>query len=98
MRLAADLLLLFGALLSFLATLGLLRMPDVYSRIQAGTKAATLGAIALLLGVGLLHPEWWMKLLVIAGFILATSPLGSSSIARALYRAGIVPWQKEPKP
>ena len=44
-------------------------------------------------GLGLLHPEWWAKLLVVAGFILFTNPVGSSSIARAAYMAGIKPWR-----
>jgi multicomponent Na+:H+ antiporter subunit G len=92
MRLAADLLLLLGGLFSLLGALGLLRMPDVYNRIQAGTKAATLGALSFLLGVGLLYPQWWAKLLCIAGFVLLTNPIGSSTIARALYLSGVRPW------
>ncbi len=68
-------------------------MPDVYGRIQAGTKAVTLGALSLLVGIGLLHPEWWAKLVCIGGFILFTNPVGSSTIARALYLAGVRPWQ-----
>ena len=97
MRLAADLFLLLGALFSFLGALGLIRMPDVYNRIQAGTKAVTLGALAFLLGIGLLYPQWWAKLLVIAGFILFTSPVGSSTIARAVYVAGVRPWRAPPQ-
>jgi len=92
MRLLADLFLLTGALFTLLATLGLLRMPDVYNRIQVGTKAATLGALSFFIGIGILHPDWWPKLLVIAGFVLLTNPVSSSSIARALYIAGIRPW------
>ncbi len=92
MRLVADLFLLVGGLFCLLGALGLLRMPDVYNRIQAGTKAATLGALAFILGVGLLQPEWWAKLLCIAGFILLTNPIGSSTIARALYLSGVRPW------
>ena len=95
MRLIADLFLLSGALFVFLAALGLIRMPDVYNRIQAGTKAATLGVIAILIGVGLLYPHWWAKLLCIAGFVLFTSPVGSSTIARAIYLSGVRPWKKE---
>jgi len=94
LRLIADLFLVIGALFTLLATLGLLRMPDVYNRIQVGTKAATLGALSFFIGIGLLHPEWWGKLLVIAGFILLTNPVGSSSLARAFYIAGIKPSQK----
>lgn len=96
MRLIADIFLLVGAVFAFLGALGLLRMPDVYNRIQAGTKAATLGALSFLVGIGVLMPEWWSKLLCIAGFILLTNPVGSSTIARALFVAGVRPWQKRP--
>ena len=96
MRLAGDIFLLIGALFCLLATIGLLRMPDTYNRIQAGTKAGTLGALSLLLGVALIQPEWWAKLLTIAGFILFTSPVGSSTIARAIHLAGIRPWRNPP--
>ncbi|MGB1110879.1 MAG: monovalent cation/H(+) antiporter subunit G [Gammaproteobacteria bacterium] len=94
MRLLADLFLLAGAAFSFLGALGLIRMPDVFNRIQAGTKAVTLGALSLLIGVGILYPQWWAKLVCIAGFILFTNPVGSSTIARSLYRAGVPVWQK----
>ncbi|MCU7919480.1 MAG: monovalent cation/H(+) antiporter subunit G [Candidatus Thiodiazotropha sp. (ex Dulcina madagascariensis)] len=94
MRLLADVILLIGAAFTLLGALGLVRMPDVYNRIQAGTKAVTLGALSLLLGIGLLYPQWWSKLLVIALMILVTNPLGSSTIARALLMAGVQPWKK----
>mgnify|MGYP002641988530 CR=1 FL=1 len=94
MRLIADIFLLLGAAFCFLAALGLIRMPDVYNRIQVGTKSATLGTMAIILGVGILHPEWWGKLVCICGFILFTSPVSSSTIARAIYKSGIKPWQQ----
>jgi len=94
MRLAADLLLLLGAIFSFLGALGLIRMPDIYNRIQAGTKSATLGSIAILLGVALLYPAWWSKLLCIGGFLLFTSPVSSSVLARAVHLSGVQPWRK----
>lgn len=95
MRLIADLFLLLGAAFLLLGALGILRMPDVYNRIQAGTKSVTLGAVSFLLGVALLHPAWWAKLVCIAGFILFTSPVASSTIARALFLARVRPWQKD---
>ncbi len=95
MRIFADLFLLAGALFAFLAALGLVRMPDTYNRIQAGTKAATLGVIAMLIGVGMLYPHWWAKLVCIAGFVLFTSPVGSSTLARALHVTGVAPWQAD---
>lgn len=97
MRLIADLFLLTGALLSLLAALGILRMPDVYNRIQAGAKASTLGVLCVLLGVGILQPTWWPKLVAIAGFILFTNPVGSSTLARAFHRAGVKVWRAEDK-
>lgn len=95
MTLLADLFLVIGALFCFLGALGLLRMPDVYNRIQAGTKAVTLGSLSLLLGAGLQHPEWWPKLLVVGLFILLTNPIGSSTLARAFHRAGVPLWRKD---
>jgi len=91
MNLAGDIFLLIGGVFIALGSLGLIRMPDVYNRLQAGTKSATLGTIAILVGIGFHHPDWWAKLLVIAGFVLFTNPVGSSTIARAALKAGIEP-------
>jgi multicomponent Na+:H+ antiporter subunit G len=96
MRLLADIFLLIGAAFTLFGAIGLMRMPDVYNRIQAGTKAVTLGSLSLLIGIALLYPAWWSKLLVIGLLILITNPLGSSTIARALLMAGIKPWTREP--
>ncbi len=94
MSLVGDLFLLLGASFLLLGALGLVRMPDVYTRIQAGTKAVTLGTLSLLLGVGLHQPDWWPRLLIIALLILLTNPVGSSTLARAFLRSGIAPWKR----
>jgi multicomponent Na+:H+ antiporter subunit G len=96
--LLADLLLFLGALFMFLGALGLLRMPDLYNRIQAGTKGVTLGSVAMLAGLGLHHPEWAAKLVLIGLFVLLTSPVGSSTIARAALLRGIPPWIRRVEP
>jgi len=96
MRLLADLMLLLGALFLLLGSLGLLRMPDVYTRIQAGTKAATLGTLAILLGLALLQPAWSGKIILLALLVMITNPVGSSTLARSLLKAGIKPWRKPP--
>ncbi len=98
MRFIADIILLLGAVFCFLGALGLIRMPDIYNRIQAGTKAATLGSIAVMFGIALLYPEWWSKLLCIIGFLLFTSPVSSSVLSRAVYLSGVKPWSKTPVP
>ncbi|HBE93797.1 MAG TPA: Na+/H+ antiporter subunit G [Gammaproteobacteria bacterium] len=97
MSMIGDIFLVIGGVVIAIGGLGLLRMPDVYNRLQAGTKTATLGAMSVLLGIGLHHPDWWAKLLVIAGFILFTNPVGSSTIARAARISGVKPWRVESK-
>jgi len=91
MMLIGSLFLIIGCAFIAIGSLGLLRMPDVYNRLQAGTKAVTLGAMSVFIGVGFHHPDWWAKLLVIAGFVLFTNPVGSSTIARSARLTGIQP-------
>ncbi len=97
MRLIADCFFLLGALFIFLGALGLIRMPDVYNRIQAGTKAVTLGAMAIFIGLFILFPQWGAKLFIIMGFMLLTNPVSSSAIARSFYRSGIKVWHHPSK-
>jgi len=77
-----------GALFLLLGGLGLVRMPDVFNRIQAGTKATTLGTMLTLVGMACLQPDWVLKLLLIGLFILLTNPLSSQVMARAAHRTG----------
>ena len=81
-----GLLLVAGTTFLLLGGIGLLRMPDVFNRIQAGTKATTLGTLLSLMGVACLRPEWGLKLLVIGLFLLFTNPLSSQVLARAAHR------------
>jgi multicomponent Na+:H+ antiporter subunit G len=81
--------LLTGTVFLLLGGLGLVRMPDAYNRIQAGTKATTLGTLLSLAGTAFLQPEWTLKLLLIGVFLLFTNPLSSQVLARAAHRHGI---------
>lgn len=78
-----------GSILLLLAALGLIRMPDVYNRMQAGTKATTLGSMLFLTGIAVARPDWWPKLLVLILFIVFTNPISSHALARAAHFAGI---------
>ena len=89
-----DFLLLLGSVFLFLGALGILRLPDVYNRLQAGTKATTLGAVGLILGVGLLEPAWLPKMVVIGLFIMVGNPISSHALARAAHKNGIPLWEK----
>jgi multicomponent Na+:H+ antiporter subunit G len=78
-----------GTLFLFLGNLGVLRLPDVYNRIQAGTKCTTLGAFLTITGVGIMEPSWFWKALLIALFVLVTNPISSHAIARASCKSGV---------
>ncbi len=82
-------LLYFGAAFLFLGAFGLIRLPDLYTRMQASTKSTTLGAFSSVLGVGVLYPHWFVKCLVVALFILLTAPVSSSALMRAGYKTGV---------
>ncbi len=86
--LLGGVLMVAGAAFLLLGGLGLVRMPDLFNRIQAGTKATTLGTLLTLAGAACLRPEWSIKLLLIGLFILFTNPLSSQVLARAAHRIG----------
>ncbi len=88
-QIIGSILMLTGSVFLFLGALGILRMPDVYNRLQAGTKASTMGAISLILGVGIYHPQWLVKTGLIVFFLLLTNPVSSSVISRASHRSDV---------
>jgi len=89
MELLGALLLVAGAAFLLFGGLGLVRMPDVFNRIQAGTKATTLGTLLTLAGFACLRPDWAVKLLLIGLFILFTNPISSQVLARSAHRARV---------
>ncbi len=95
MEIAGYLLVTVGVLFLFLGALGIFRMPDVFTRLQAGTKATTLGGMGTIIGIGLLQPEWFWKLFIIAVFIAISNPISSHALARGTYKQGVRPYMKE---
>jgi len=89
---AGALVIGFGAIFLFLGALGILRLPDVYNRLQAGTKCTTLGAFCAIVGVGIAQPEWIFKALIVAVFILLTNPISAHALARASYKSAVRPY------
>ena len=81
-----------GSLLSLAAAIGLLRFPDLLSRMHAGTKPQVLGVLLTLLGVGLrLRSGSDVGMLLLVGaFQLLTLPVGAHMVGRAAYRIGQV--------
>ena len=84
-----------GATFALLAGVGVLRMPDVFTRMQASTKASTLGLGCLLASVALRRPEFAVvvRTASIAAFMLLTSAVAAHVIARAAARAGTPMWK-----
>lgn len=74
-----------GSFVLLIAAIGLVRMPDVYNRLQAGTKATTLGTILSLIGLVFIVPGWSGKLILLIFFIMMTNPVSSHVLARAAY-------------
>ncbi len=93
--LAVSGLLLFGALFSVTAAIGVARFPDLFTRMHAASKSGTLGVICLAAALGLHFgsADIAIQSLLISLFLLLTAPIGSHIAARAAYRCGIRPWE-----
>ena len=85
MELIGAIFTLIGALVLLVASIGLIRMPDVYNRLQVGTKASTLGTMLSLFGLVLVNPDWAGKLILLIFFVMMTNPVSSHVLARTAY-------------
>lgn len=88
----ASALILAGALISLLGAIGILRLPDSYSRMHAASKAGVLGAVLFLLALALASAgELAVEALLGVLMLLASAPLAAHAIARAAHRSGVKP-------
>ena len=80
-----SILILLGSIFILIASIGLLRFKDVYSRMHATTKATSFGLLLLILGVGLFFSTGlvWLKSIIIIVFIYLTAPLAAHAIAKS---------------
>lgn len=88
-------LLVLGAFLMFLTGLGLVRMPDIFTRMHAATKSSSLGVALLLLAAALVFQETMVvtKALVTIAFIFLTAPVAGSLLGRAAYARKTPLWE-----
>jgi len=94
MSVIAAILIISGLAFLFVSSLGLIRLPDFYSRNHAAGKSQTLGTVLILAGIAI-HIGWdinALKLLIIFIFFAVANPTATHAIARAAYRAGLEPW------
>ena len=85
-----------GVAFDIFGCIGLVRLPDVYNRLQAATKAVTLGTAMILISVLFFtgFGAIGVKALLCIWFILITSPTAAHAISRAAHRSGIKLWDK----
>ena len=89
-------LIAIGILFDLFGCIGLVRLPDVYNRLQAATKCVTLGTCMILIGVLFIMGigSAGIRALLCAIFILFTSPVAAHALARAAHRSGVKLWEK----
>jgi len=87
--------IIVGILFDIFGCIGLVRFPDVYTRLQASTKCVTLGTILLLVGVAFISGIGSIssKAIVCAVFILITSPAAAHALAKGAYASGVKLWE-----
>jgi len=87
--------MLIGGLFNLFGCIGLVRLPDVYNRLQASTKCVTLGTCCMLLGVLISGPvNISLKAFLTIIFILITGPTAAHALSRASIKSGIKLWEK----
>lgn len=93
---ALAVLLAAGLFFHAVAALGVVRMPDFYTRLHAVSEAETLGMM-LLVGAAMLWAGPTLtsvKLLLLAVFLLGSNPTSTHALARAARRIGLRPWRR----
>ncbi len=88
--------IIVGLGFNFFGCLGLVRLPDVYNRLQASTKCVTLGTCSILFGLFLFKgfTPAGIKAILCILFVILTTPVAAHAIARGAHRAGVKLWEK----
>ncbi len=95
MGIIVGVLLCLGTLFTLIASLGILRMPDLYTRMHAATKAGTVGLASLLLAVAIAIPDITVISRVIGTmlFIFITAPVAAHLLGKATQESGYQIWR-----
>jgi multicomponent Na+:H+ antiporter subunit G len=85
-----------GIAFNFFGSLGLIRLPDIYNRLQASTKCVTFGTIFILLGVLIYMgiSPLGIKAILCLVFILITSPTAAHAISKGAHNSGVDLWKQ----
>ncbi len=95
-QLIGYIFIILGLGFDIFGCIGLLRLPDVYNRLQATTKCVTLGTCSILLGTFVIKGlcTTGVKAILVAVFLLLTSPVAAHALARGAYKSGVKLWSK----
>lgn len=92
---AFQVLSIIGLAFSLSGAVGIVRMPDLYTRIQCSSKTITMGAlpalVALVVGEGVVT-SYASRALIVAALLLIVNPAASHALARAAYKSGVPMW------
>ncbi len=90
---AGKVLIFIGVIFDLLGCIGLVRLPDVYNRLQAATKCVTLGTCFILFGT-FLAAGFLVKSILAILFVILSSPTAAHAIAHAAHKSRIKLWEK----
>lgn len=92
----AGILLMIGAAFALIATIGIVRLPDIYSRMHAASKAGTVGSGAMLIALAVFadEPAATFRAIVAVAFLMLTAPVSAHLLAKAAYSVGYRLWDR----
>ncbi len=97
MRIAIDIFIGISIFFALAGTVGMIRMPDTFCRMQSSTNIATMGVLGVIIG-GILYTlfvqvdySMAVKLVILGVFYIVTNPISGHALAKAAYRHGIRP-------
>lgn len=96
MEFVAGLLVIIGSFFALVASVGLIRLPDVYSRMHAASKAGTVGSGLMMIALTVSAGDTATAIRAIAGliFFIMTAPIAAHLLARAAFKVGYPLWDK----
>jgi multicomponent Na+:H+ antiporter subunit G len=89
LQILALLAVIAGTFFSLIGVIGLIRLPDVYTRLHATGKVGVYGAVLLLVAAALWTPLGWGKALLLIVLLMASGPVSAHAISSAAYRIGL---------
>lgn len=93
---AVIVLCVIGLFFSLTGAVGILRMPDVYTRIQCSSKTITMGALPMLIALAVAKgpvSAYGGRALFVGFLLLVVSPAAAHALARAAYKTGVPMWR-----